>query len=711
MREYRNFMTPKALSPRKGGANRIGTTESLDVMPLRYGDDPYVWACWLYYEDGMTQGEIADAMGVSRATVNSYLADAREKGIVNISLEPARLASLTIAQELKRHFGLVDCLVVPSDDNARPLIDRLGVAGAHALQKLLKSGDTLAVAWGRTILSVGEHTNIGSLQDMTVVQATGGTTASFAYTPELTASAVAQSISARCVNITAPAIVASAQMQRMLLDEPLLKEQFATLARANRIIFGISSLRPNSTIHTSGFFESVSLQQYLAKGAAGVVAGRFIDERGKPVTGPLDDRIIGISLEMLRGIGTRIAVAGGFDKVPALLAALRGGHVNVLITDAATGGGILRADGVTSLDSRLSPRQKPVSTPSSYRTHVKKFLNNPNDVVEEMLEGVVKAHAKHLQPINGSHRALVARNGPRKGKVGLVIGGGTGHEPCFIGFVGKGLADAVAVGNIFSSPPPDPIVQCAVAASGGEGVLFVYGNYAGDVMNFEMAAEIAEEQGIPIRTVLTTDDIASSPLEDKEGRRGVAGNFFIFKVAGAACDQGLTLDACEAITRKANARTFTVGVALEPCSMPQTRRHNFEIGPQDMEVGMGIHGEPGVSRERIRTADEVVDTIMDNIFKEMKAQPGDRVAVLVNSFGATPQMELYILFRRVEQRLTAKNIVIEANWIGHYCTSLDMAGASISVLHLDQQLTDLLHHPCETAVLNINEHAAPRHGG
>lgn len=238
-----------------------------------------------------------------------------------------------------------------------------------------------------------------------------------------------------------------------------------------------------------------------------------------------------------------------------------------------------------------------------------------------------------------------------------------------------------------------------------------YGNYAGDVMNFEMAAEIAEEQGIPIRTVLTTDDIASSPLEDKEGRRGVAGNFFIFKVAGAACDQGLTLDACEAITRKANARTFTVGVALEPCSMPQTRRHNFEIGPEDMEVGMGIHGEPGVSREHIRTADEVVDTIMDNIFKEMKAQPGDRVAVLVNSFGATPQMELYILFRRVEQRLTAKNIVIEANWIGHYCTSLDMAGASISVLHLDQQLTELLHHPCETSVLNINEHAAPRYGG
>lgn len=157
-------MTIKTPSARKGAANRSGTIDASDAIPLRYGDDPYVWACWLYYEDGMTQGEIAEAMGVSRATVNSYLADAREKGIVNISIEPARLASLTIAQELKRHFGLTDCLVVPSDDNARPLIDRLGAAGAQALPKLLKSGDTLAVAWGRTVLSVGEHAGIASFR-------------------------------------------------------------------------------------------------------------------------------------------------------------------------------------------------------------------------------------------------------------------------------------------------------------------------------------------------------------------------------------------------------------------------------------------------------------------------------------------------------------------------------------------------------------------
>lgn len=695
-------MALKTSSPRRGGLSRASGPEGIDAIPLRYGDDPYVWACWLYYEDGMTQGEIAEAMGVSRATVNSYLADAREKGIVNISIEPGRLASLTIAQELKRHFGLSDCLVVPNDDDTRPLIGRLGAAGAQALAKMIKSGDTLAVSWGRTILSVGEHLEMGALQDVTVVQATGGTTASFAYTPELTAAAVARAISARCVNITAPAIVASAEMRRMLLDEPLIKEQFDTLARANRIVFGISSLRPNSTIHTSGFFDAVPLQHYLAKGTAGVLAGRFIDERGRPVAGPLDDRTIGIPLEMLRGIGTRVAVAGGFDKVPALLAALRGGYVNVLVTDAATGAGILRADGVTSLDGRMSQRQKGPAVANAYRTHVKKFLNNPNNVVEEVLDGLIAAHKSYLEPIGGSRRALVARNGPRPGKVGLVIGGGMGHEPCFVGYVGRGLADAVAIGNIFSSPPPDPIARCAMAANGGAGVLFVYGNYAGDVMNFEMAAEIAEEQGVSIRTVLTTDDIVSSPVEDREGRRGVAGNFFVFKVAGAACELGMTLDECEAVTRKANARTFTVGVALESCSMPQTRRHNFEIGPEDMELGMGIHGEPGVSRERIRTADEVVDTIMDNIFKEMRAEPGDRVAVLVNSFGATPLMELYILFRRVEQRLSAKNITIEANWIGHYCTSLDMVGASISVLHLDPQLTELLNQPCQSAMLTIN---------
>ncbi|MFB2565748.1 bifunctional sugar-binding transcriptional regulator/dihydroxyacetone kinase subunit DhaK [Rhizobium sp. IMFF44] len=697
-------MTGKASSVGKNSASKTGVPDATDSMPLRYGDDPYVWACWLYYEDGKTQGDIAEIMGISRATVNSYLADARSRGIVNISLEPSRLSSLSIAQELKRHFGLHDCLVVPSDDGSRPLIDRLGTAGAQAIARLLKSGDTLAVAWGRTVLAVAEQANVPNLQDVTIVQATGGTRALFAYTPELCASAFANVTGGRLINITAPAIVSAPEVREILLREPLVEDQFATLAKANKAIFGVASLRPNSTVHSSGFFESVSLQDYLAKNAVGVLAGRFIDAKGQPVAGPLDDRTIGISLDMLRSIGLRIAVAGGFDKVPAILAALRGGYINVLITDAATGRGILNADGVTEFDQKAQQRPRTdnsVALPSSYRTHIKKFLNNPDDVVDEMLEGIVKAHASHIVPIKGSNRALMARTGLRPGKVGLVIGGGTGHEPCFLGYVGKGLADAVAIGNIFSSPPPTPILECAKASSGGEGVLFVYGNYAGDVMNFEMAAEMAQEQQIDVRTVLTTDDISSSPIEDREGRRGVAGNFFIFKIAGAACDKGLSLDACEAVTRKANDRTFTMGVALEPCSLPQTRRHNFEIGPDDIEFGMGIHGERGVTREKMMSADEITDRVMDRIFSEMKPVAGDRVAVLINSFGATPLMELYILFRRVEQRLSAKDIKIEANWVGHYCTSLDMVGASISVLHLDQELTEMLHHPCDTFALKV----------
>jgi dihydroxyacetone kinase-like protein len=698
-------LTPvKTQNLRKANAGRSDVAQVPDGMPLRYGDDPFVWACWLYYEDGLTQGDIAAVMGVSRATVNSYLAEARERGIVNIAIEPARLASLTVAQELKRHFGLVDCLVVPSEETGKPLIDRIGAAGAQAMQRLIKSGDTIAVSWGRTMLAIGEAADVPGLQDVTVIQATGGTRASFTYTPELCAAAIASAVSGRLVNLSAPAIVSSPTVRDALLKEPLIADQFAVLAGANKALFGISSLRANSTIHTSGFFEQVSLQEYLAKGAVGAVSGRFIDGQGRPVAGPLDERIIGMSLDMLKSIGLRVAAAGGFDKVPAILGALRGGYVNVLITDAATGRGILNADGVTVVDQKLAqrPRSENVADGAPRaRSRVKKFLNDPDHVVEEMLEGAVRAHRKYLVPASKSNRALIAREGPRPGKVGLVIGGGSGHEPCFLGYVGKGLADATAVGNVFSSPPPMPILQCAKAASGGAGVLFVYGNYAGDVMNFEMAAEMAEAEGIAVRTVLTTDDVASSSMADRDGRRGVAGNFFTFKIAGAACDKGLSLDMCEALTRKANARTFTLGVALEAGSMPQTRRPSFEIGDEDMEFGMGIHGERGVSREKLVEADAITDKIIDRIFHEMNASAGSRVAVLVNSFGATPLMELYILFRRVEQRLRAKGIEIEANWIGHYCTSLDMVGASISIMHLDDELTELLHHPCDAAALKI----------
>jgi len=331
----------------------------------------------------------------------------------------------------------------------------------------------------------------------------------------------------------------------------------------------------------------------------------------------------------------------------------------------------------------------------------KKLINDPGNVVEEMLEGAVMTHPRHLSRLAGEPFAIAAAQGPRPGKVGLVIGGGSGHEPMFFGYVGRGLADAAVIGHIFTSPTPEPIYKCAKVANGGAGVLFMFGNYAGDVMNFDMAAEMAGAEGIEVRTVVTTDDIASAPVTEKERRRGVGGNFFVFKITGAACDRMLPLDDCERLARRANARTFSMGVALEPCSMPQTLKHNFEIGPGLMEVGMGIHGEPGVRREPLKTADAITDEIMDRILAEMKPARGDRVAVLVNSLGATSQMELYLVNRRVKRRLDAAGVAVHKSWVGNYCTSLEMAGASITIIHLDDELTGLLDHPCDTPALRV----------
>ena len=332
----------------------------------------------------------------------------------------------------------------------------------------------------------------------------------------------------------------------------------------------------------------------------------------------------------------------------------------------------------------------------------KKIMNDPDQVIEEMLEGIIAAHPRHLRQIADSPRSVVAVDGPRPGKVGLVIGGGSGHEPTFLGYVGRGLADAAAIGNVFASPPPDPILECAKAASGGAGVLFMYGNYAGDVMNFDMAAEMAAMDDVEVRTVLSTDDVASAPRDRIADRRGVAGNFFIFKAAGAACDMMMRFDECERIARKANDHTYTMGVALGPCSLPQTRKPNFEIGSDEMEIGMGIHGEPGIARGKLTSADAITDTMLDAIFAEMNPSRGDSVAVLVNSLGSTSLMELYIMNRRVSQRLNDMGVKTHASWVGPYCTSLEMAGASITLHHLDGELQKMLDHPCDCAMFRAN---------
>ena len=333
----------------------------------------------------------------------------------------------------------------------------------------------------------------------------------------------------------------------------------------------------------------------------------------------------------------------------------------------------------------------------------KKLINEGAAAVDEMLAGILAAHPRHLRALEGSPRSIVAKHGPRPGKVGVVIGGGSGHEPSFLGFVGKGLADAAAIGNVFASPPPDPIIECAKAVDGGVGVLFLYGNYAGDVMNFDMAAEMLAMDDVEVRTVVTTDDIASAPPEQKERRRGVAGNVFVFKAAGAACDMMYGFDEVERVARWANERTFTMGVALSPCSLPQTRKPNFELGADEMEIGMGIHGEPGVARGLLKPADEVTSELVGKILHEMKPARGDRVAVLINSLGSTPLMELYILMRKVKMMLDEAGLVIHLSLVGNYCTSLEMAGASITLMHLDDELQRLIDHPCDCAMFRSGE--------
>tara|TARA_R110000751_G_scaffold34382_3_gene85208 strand:+ start:13106 stop:15160 length:2055 start_codon:yes stop_codon:yes gene_type:complete len=665
--------------------------------PLRFGDDLLLWAAWLYYEEGLTQGEIAAHMGVSRPSVNAYLADARVRGIVNIEIDPERFRALSIARDLQEHFGLDDCFVIPSEGRDSPLVNRLGAAAAQVLSRIIRSGDTIAVTWGRTMLAMAHHLEIRALQDLRVIQATGGTTAKIPWTPEACATRLADAIGARCIPLSAPAIVSSPEMRDLLVKEAVLSEQMDVLAEANRIVLGISSLRPESTIHTSGFFDGIAMHEHYHD-AVGSIAGRLISATGHPVDGPLEGRVIGIGLEDILAIRSRIGVAGGMDKVQAILAALRGGYVNIMVTDFDTARAILTSEGVEG-GRRRSSETSPGALPE--RVQIKKFLNRPKDAVDESIAGALLAHEKCLAPIKGTTRALRAINGPREGKVGLVIGGGSGHEPGFLGYVGRGLADAVAIGNVFASPPPDPILAATLAANGGAGVLHIFGNFSGDLMNFEMAAEMAKARGVPVMTVVTTDDVASAPVDARAARRGVAGNVFVFKIAGAACDRMLPLETCAALAQRANERCYTMGVALEPGASLDTRRPSFLLGPDDMEIGVGVHGEPGVARVRVASADATADMITDRLLDEMRPAEGDEVALLVNSLGSTPHMELYILNRRLRERLKARGIKAHVTLIGHYYTSLDMAGVSITMMHLDPELKVLLDHPCTSPAMTI----------
>ena len=329
---------------------------------------------------------------------------------------------------------------------------------------------------------------------------------------------------------------------------------------------------------------------------------------------------------------------------------------------------------------------------------IKRLFNDPYDIVEEMVEGYVGAHKQYVKMCDldeAQGRVVLANDAGTKDKVGVIIGGGSGHEPLFIGYVGEDFADAVVIGNINTSPSPDPCYAAAKACDNGKGCIYLYGNYAGDVMNFDMGAEKAdEEDDIRVETVLVTDDVVSS--ENIPDRRGIAGDFFVFKVAGAKAATGADLDEVVAAAQKANDNTRSMGVAMSSATLPAKGGTIFDMEDGDMEIGMGIHGEPGIRRGKIDTADNVIDEIMEPILKDLPYVEGDEVYVLVNSLGATPLIDLHVCYRRVAQILEEKVIKVYKALVGPFACSMDMAGMSVTLMKLDDELKELMDAPCDT---------------
>ena len=327
---------------------------------------------------------------------------------------------------------------------------------------------------------------------------------------------------------------------------------------------------------------------------------------------------------------------------------------------------------------------------------MKKILNQAADFVPEMLDGLLLAHPDMLAYAGDDMHCIVRADAPVQGKVALATGGGSGHLPVFLGYVGKGMLDGCAVGDVFASPSSDQMYEVTKRISGGAGVVYIYGNYGGDVMNFDMAAEMADMDDIPVRTVLVKDDVASAPRDEAARRRGVAGMVFAFKVAGAMADQGGSIDEVVRVTEKILAATGTMGVALSPCTVPRAGKPTFTIGEGEMEIGMGIHGEPGMKREGLQSADEITERMVAAILDDLQPGAGARVAVMVNGLGATPPEELYIIYRKVHALLGARGIAVHRPYVGEYATSMEMAGASITIAVLDDELAGLIDHPAQT---------------
>ncbi len=327
---------------------------------------------------------------------------------------------------------------------------------------------------------------------------------------------------------------------------------------------------------------------------------------------------------------------------------------------------------------------------------MKKFLNKPEDFVDEMVEGILSAHPDRLKGLEGEPRAIIRADAPVKGKVALATGGGSGHLPLFLGYVGAGLLDGCAVGGVFQSPSAQQMFEITKSIDSGKGVLYIYGNYGGDIMNFDMAAEMADFEDIKVETYIAADDVASASKDNAGKRRGVAGIFYVYKCAGAMADEGAELTEVKRIAEKAGASVRTMGVALSPVIIPEVGKPSFTIADGEMEIGMGIHGEPGIRKGPLETADNVVNEMMDQILPDLEAATGDEVSVLINGLGSTPKEEQYIIYRRVNQILKEKGITVFRAYLGEFATSMEMTGFSISVIKLDDELKRLLAKPADT---------------
>lgn len=329
---------------------------------------------------------------------------------------------------------------------------------------------------------------------------------------------------------------------------------------------------------------------------------------------------------------------------------------------------------------------------------MKKIINNPEYIVRDMIDGMVAAFPNKLRKIEGT-TVLVRKNAPVEGKVGLISGGGSGHEPAHGGYIGRGMLDAAVAGEVFTSPSPDQIFQAIKAVDSGKGVFMIIKNYTGDVINFEMASEMAEAEGISVRKVIVNDDVAVEDSTATTGRRGVAGTVFVHKLVGATAEKGCSLDEVKRIAELAVKNVRSMGIALTPCIMPVSGEPGFEIGENEMGVGIGIHGEPGIEHRKMVQADKIAEILVDKVLDEKIFT--DDVAVMVNGMGATPEMELFILNNRVQELLLEKGLNVYRTFVGDYMTSMEMAGCSLTLLKLDEELKELLDYVSEAPAFKV----------